>query len=75
MKNAIVCLCLGAGWVMGQGRGGPEWTTGGNDAQRSSWVRSDEKISRESMAKPGRPPTSGRWASSSRRSSMCASRR
>jgi len=34
------------------GRGG-DWTTGGNDAQRSSWVRTDAKISPESMQKPG----------------------
>ena len=27
--------------------------TGANDAQRSSWVRSDGKISRDSMGKPG----------------------
>ncbi len=34
------------------GRGG-DWTTTGNDAQRSSWVRTDPKISTESMQKPG----------------------
>lgn len=35
------------------GRGGGEWTTIGNDAQRSSWVRADAKISKERMQKPG----------------------
>jgi outer membrane protein assembly factor BamB len=30
-----------------------DWMTSGNDAQRSSWVRSDAKISRESLQKPG----------------------
>lgn len=30
-----------------------DWTTTGFDAQRSHWLRSDTKISRESMAKPG----------------------
>lgn len=34
------------------GRGG-DWTTTGSDAQRSSWVRSDAKISPESLQKPG----------------------
>ena len=36
-----------------QGRGGADWSTTGNDAQRSGWVRTDAKISAESMAKPG----------------------
>ncbi|MGA7235789.1 MAG: hypothetical protein WBY44_08920, partial [Bryobacteraceae bacterium] len=36
-----------------QFRGGQEWTTTGGDAQRSSWVRSDPKISVERIAKPG----------------------
>jgi outer membrane protein assembly factor BamB len=30
-----------------------DWMTSSNDAQRSSWVRSDAKISLESMRKPG----------------------
>jgi outer membrane protein assembly factor BamB len=34
-------------------RGGVDWNTGGNDAQRSSWVRTDSKISPESLGKPG----------------------
>jgi hypothetical protein len=42
-----------AGAAGAQGRGGSEWTTAGNDAQRSSWLRQDPKISRESMQKPG----------------------
>jgi outer membrane protein assembly factor BamB len=32
---------------------GTDWTTMGNDGQRSSWVRGDAKISSETMAKPG----------------------
>ena len=32
---------------------GADWTTVGNDAQRSSWVRRDAKISPETMRKPG----------------------
>ncbi|MGH9722153.1 MAG: PQQ-binding-like beta-propeller repeat protein, partial [Bryobacteraceae bacterium] len=34
-------------------RGGTDWTSAGYDAQRSSWVRSDAKISMSSMEKPG----------------------
>ena len=35
------------------GRGGSEWLTSRGDAQRTSWIRSDAKISMESMSKPG----------------------
>jgi outer membrane protein assembly factor BamB len=35
------------------GRGVGDFSTTGADAQRSSWVRNDAKISRESMQKPG----------------------
>ena len=34
-------------------RGGGDWMTAGNDAQRSNWVRSDAKISVASLSKPG----------------------
>jgi hypothetical protein len=36
-----------------QGRGGPNWTTTGSDAQRTSWVKTDPRISKESLQKPG----------------------
>ena len=43
-----------AGSVYGQGgRGGVDWTTTGNDAQRSNWIKADAKISAESLRKPG----------------------
>src|SRR6185312_10397978 len=45
-------LCASASYAQ-FGRGGGEWTTSGNDAQRSSWVRSDPKISKADMQKPG----------------------
>src|SRR5947207_15964378 len=32
---------------------GGDWTTSGADAQRSSWVRADPRISPDSMRKPG----------------------
>jgi len=35
------------------GRGGAEWTTSAGDAQRSSWIRTDPKISKDSVQKPG----------------------
>ena len=36
-----------------QGRGGPNWTTTSSDAQRTSWVKTDPRISKESVQKPG----------------------
>lgn len=41
------------GLVCAQGRGGADWMTAGGDAQRSSWLRSDPKISKAAMQKPG----------------------
>src|SRR5689334_23884968 len=35
------------------GRGAGEWNTAGGDAHRSGWVRTDGKISRESLVKTG----------------------
>jgi outer membrane protein assembly factor BamB len=35
------------------GRGGGDWMNPGFDAQRSFWIRSDAKISREGLQKPG----------------------
>ena len=47
--------CAGAwtGIAKAQGRGANDWMTSHGDAQRSSWVRSDAKISKETMQKPG----------------------
>jgi outer membrane protein assembly factor BamB len=36
-----------------QGRGGSNWTTTSGDAQRTSWVKTDPRISKESLQKPG----------------------
>src|ERR1044072_3113812 len=45
---------LGAGTARAQfGRGAGEWNTAGGDAHRSSWVRTDPKISADALAKPG----------------------
>jgi len=35
------------------GRGANDWSTAAFDAQRSSWVRTDPKISKDSLSKPG----------------------
>jgi putative pyrroloquinoline-quinone binding quinoprotein len=53
--SAGICgaLILGAGVTHAQGRGGGAWSTAGGDAQRTGWVRTDPRISKESAAKPG----------------------
>ena len=45
-----VCLLLVVSEAFAQ-RGGNDWMTIGNDAQRSNWVRSDGKISVASINK------------------------
>ena len=50
--SAAVIAMLGAGAAHAQ-RGMNDWMTTAYDAQRSSWVRSDNKISPESLRKPG----------------------
>jgi hypothetical protein len=47
------CLVAGALSFAQVGRGGSQWLAPLADAQRTSWVRSDDKISVESLAKPG----------------------
>ncbi len=51
-RAAVAGLLWGAGTAFAQ-RGTGDWMTSGFDAQRSNWVRSDAKISPESMSKPG----------------------
>src|SRR3954462_8709803 len=47
------CLVACAGVCHAQfGRGDSTWATTGADAQRSSWVRTDPKISKEGVTKP-----------------------
>jgi outer membrane protein assembly factor BamB len=55
---AVVIICFGyvvacTDAAKAQGRGGADWMTSNGDAQRSSWVRTDVKISKETMQKPG----------------------
>ena len=47
---AMVCLGVVAGTPAARAQ---DWTTGGYDAQRSSWVRAEGKISAASLQKPG----------------------
>lgn len=52
--GAALSLMMLTGTAYAQfGRGGAEWTTSAGDAQRSSWVRTDPKISKEAVQKPG----------------------
>jgi outer membrane protein assembly factor BamB len=44
---------LAASGLFAQGRGGANWTTSGNDAQRTGWMRTDTRISPQTMAQPG----------------------
>jgi outer membrane protein assembly factor BamB len=46
------CALVGIGIAQVQ-LGLGDWMTGGNDAQRSSWIRFDTKISKESLQRPG----------------------
>lgn len=45
-------MMTAAGLLLAQ-RGGGDWMTTGYDAQRSSWLRGDGKITPETMKKPG----------------------
>ena len=49
---AAMFALVAVGIVQAQ-RGGGDWMTIGNDVQRSFWLRSDGKISVDSMSKPG----------------------
>jgi hypothetical protein len=49
----IAFALAAASAAFAQGRGGPNWATTGSDAQRTSWVKTDPRISSDSMRKPG----------------------
>src|SRR5690349_12914027 len=58
MRRIVVMSFAGLGVWMGSanaqfGRGAADWITNGGDAQRSSWIRTDAKISKDSLQKPG----------------------
>jgi hypothetical protein len=46
----VIASACGAALVQAQGRGG-EWTTSNGDAQRSSWVRADVRLTKDAVAK------------------------
>src|SRR5436190_18009832 len=56
-KRAVIAILttVAAGSVAftQPGRGGSQWLTAFADAQRTSWVRADDKVSVASMSKPG----------------------
>ena len=49
---ATVIICFGC-WTSTAHAQSRDWMTDNADAQRSAWIRTDAKISRESMQKPG----------------------
>jgi hypothetical protein len=53
VASTVAGIALGASLLAAQGRGGSEWTTGGYDAQRSGAIRTDPRISVQTMQKPG----------------------
>ena len=51
---AVIAAALAGSVTFAQpGRGGSQWLTALADAQRTSWVRADDKISVASLSKPG----------------------
>src|SRR5262245_50336107 len=51
-----VCIACALAWTSvakAQERVPTDWMTSNGDAQRSSWVRADAKISKDTMQKPG----------------------
>src|SRR6476620_5962114 len=48
----VPALTAGVAWAQGRGGGG-NWPTAASDAQRTAWVRTDARISKESLEKPG----------------------
>ena len=46
------CALIWTGSALAQGRGGADWTTANADAQRTSWVRADARITKESVQSP-----------------------
>jgi outer membrane protein assembly factor BamB len=53
VRYAISTLCALLAGSQARAQRGGDWMTNGYDPQRSSWVRSDGKISPETMRKPG----------------------
>jgi hypothetical protein len=50
---AVITTIFAAGSlaIFAQGRGGGEWTTSGFDAQRTSWLRADQRLTKDAVKK------------------------
>ena len=48
-SGVLVSACVA--FLHAQGRGGGEWTTSGFDAQRSSWLRGDARLTKDAVQK------------------------
>ena len=71
----VLAAALAGGVTLAQvGRGGSEWLTARRDAQRTSWIRTDDKISVERCRSPG-SSCSGRRSSTTGRAACTASPR
>jgi hypothetical protein len=53
MMVGVTCVVAGSLAFAQVGRGGSQWLTALADAQRTSWVRSDDKISVQALSKGG----------------------
>ncbi len=53
MFVALASVLAGSIILAQPGRGGSQWLTALGDAQRTSWIRSDDKISVAALSKPG----------------------
>jgi hypothetical protein len=51
--SIAMSVVIGTAVFTQPGRGGSQWLTALADAQRTSWIRADDKISVEALAKPG----------------------
>jgi hypothetical protein len=49
--TVVIAAACGAVLAHAQGRGGGEWTTSQGDAQRSSWVRTDVRLTKDAVQK------------------------
>lgn len=46
---AMLCLCAGTAFAQGRGGGGGDWRTAGSDAQRTSWKRTDRRLTLDAV--------------------------
>src|SRR6476646_1104020 len=51
LVRAGMLVSASVAFLHAQGRGGAEWTTSGFDAQRSSWLRGDARLTKDAVQK------------------------